>query len=319
MRSPVVPVLGLVAIVVLPAGCIKKMLTEGEIASTRQAADSFDTIGDYELAHSATQAGLVQFEGMHALAPENTDALFLLVKGWTGYGFGFVEDEMESAQDAGDDGMADYHRKRARMAYDRAIFYGLRALAQEADGFDEARKSAQTMSAWLAAHFVSKDDVPFLFWTGDAWLSRVDLMKGDDEEGPAFVAELHVGAAMVERAMALDASFEHFGALAVLAAYHARTNMAELDQARLLFESALAKTEWKSLIVPFVYATKYACMRGDGVLYQDLLDRVLLAQDPSPQERLTNAIAKRRARRWLGKKRAKDECGIDLAARPSTK
>src|SRR5579864_5387225 len=96
-------------------GCIKKMLTDGEIESTRKAADSFDTIGDYELALSATQAGLVQFEGMHALAPDNEDALFLLVKGWTGYGYGFLEDEMEAAQDAGDEEMADYQRKRARM------------------------------------------------------------------------------------------------------------------------------------------------------------------------------------------------------------
>jgi hypothetical protein len=55
-------------------------------------------------------------------------------------------------------------------------------------------------------------------------------------------------------------------------------------------------------------------MRGDGVLYRDLLDRVLSAEDPDPQQRLTNAIAKRRAKRWLGKRRAKEECGIDLAA-----
>ena len=55
-------------------------------------------------------------------------------------------------------------------------------------------------------------------------------------------------------------------------------------------------------------------MRGDGALYQDALNRVLLAQDPDPHQRLTNAIAKRRAKRWLGKRRAKEECGIDLAA-----
>jgi hypothetical protein len=256
----------------------------------------------------------VQFEGMHALAPDNTDALFMLVKGWTGYGFGFIEDEMETAADAGDADMADYQRKRARMAYDRAVFYGLRGLAERADGFGDARKSAQTMSKWLTDHFVTAKDAEFLFWTGDAWTSRVDLMKGDDAEGPGFVAELYVGVAMLERAMALDPSFEHFGGLVALGAYHARTNLAELDQARLLFETSLAKTEWKSLVVPFVYATKYACVRGDGVLYRDLLDRVLSVEDPDPQQRLTNAIAKRRAKRWLGKSRAKEECGIDLAS-----
>ncbi len=316
LREAAVTSLALLALASAPVGCIEKMLTNGEIESTRRASDAFDTIGDYELARSATQAGLVQFEGMHALAPDNDDALFLLVKGWTGYGYGFLEDEMEAAADSGDDDMADYQRKRARMAYDRAVFYGLQALSQKSDGFDQARKSAPAIAKWLADHFTTPGDAEFLFWTGNAWASRVDLMKGDDAEGPGFIAELYVGAAMLERAMALDPAFEHFGSLAALAAYHARTNIAELDDARLLFDTALAKTEWKALIVPFVYATKYACMKGDGVLYRDLLDRVLLAADPDPSQRLTNAIAKRRAKRWLGKRRAKDECGIDLAAPP---
>jgi tetratricopeptide (TPR) repeat protein len=313
MRLPLTT-LGLCALVLGSTGCIEQMLTNGEIESTRRASDAFDTIGDYELALSGTQAGLVQFEGMHALAPDNADALFLLVKGWTGYGYGFLEDQMEAAEDAGDADLADYHRKRARMAYDRAVFYGLRGLARKAAGFEEARKSAPTLAKWLADHFVAKEDAEFLFWTGNAWASRVDLMQGDDAEGPGFVADLYVGVAMLERAMALDPGLEHFGVLMALGAYHARSNLAELDQARLLFETALAKTEWKSLIVPYVYATKYACMRGDGVLYRDLLDRVLSAEDPDPQQRLTNAIAKRRAKRWLGKHRAKDACGIDLGA-----
>jgi hypothetical protein len=138
-------------------------------------------------------------------------------------------------------------------------------------------------------------------------------MKGDDQEGPAFVAELYVGVAMLERAYALDPSFEHFSVLIALGAYHARTTVAELDQAKQMFDMALAKTEGKSLLVPLIYATKYACMKADGALYQDMLNRVLQAQDPDPQQRLTNAIAKRRAKRWLYKKRVKDECGIDLA------
>ncbi len=261
----------------------------------------------------------MQFEGMHALAPDNADALFLLVKGWTGYGYGFIEDEMEAAQDAGDDAAAEYQKQRARMAYDRAVFYGLRWLAQRADGFEQAKRSGQTLDQWLREHFTSKDDAVALFWTGNAWMSRTDLMKGDDQEGPAFVAELFVGVAMLERALALDPAFEHYGALVALGAYHARSNVAELDQGKQLLDAALAKTEWKSLFVPYIYATKYACMKGDPVLYQDMLGRVMMAQDPDPYQRLTNAIAKRRARRWLGKRRAKEECGIDLAAAPAAK
>ncbi len=299
------------------SGCIEKMLIDGQIDSTRRASASFDTLGDYELARSAAQAGLAQFEGMHALALDNADALFLLAKGWSGYAYGFVEDEMEGAEDAGDEDLAEYHRKRARMAYDRAVFYGLLLLAQKADGFDAAKKSQPVLAHWLAEHFRREDDVPGLFWTGYAWIARADLMKGDDDEGPAFVAELHVGVAMLERAAALDPAFEHFSATVALAAYHARTNLAELAEAKQLFDSALARTQGRSLLVPFTYATKYACVRGDGALYEEMLGRVLQAPDPNPWQRLSNAMAKRRARRWLGRKRAKQECGIDLAARPT--
>jgi hypothetical protein len=307
--------LSLVAVVTLGSiGCVKQALTNGQISATREASGALDTIGDYELAKSAAQAGLVQFEGMHQLEPANEDALFLLVKGWAGYGYGFIEDELEAAEDAGDEALADYERKRARMAYDRAVFYGLETIASRAEGFDQAKKSEQALSKWLTDHFASQADVPNLFWTGYAWLARVNLMKGDDNDGPAFVAELFVGVALLERAAALDPSYEHYAALVALAAYHARTGMAELDQAKQLFDTALAKTEGKALLIPLNYATRYACTKADAALYQDMIQRVLQAPDPDPQQRLANAIAKRRARRWLGKRRAKDQCGIDFAA-----
>src|SRR5215475_8275810 len=129
----------LLSLALANTGCIEKMLTNGQIEATRRASGAFDTIGDYELARSAAQAGLVQFEGMHRLAPNNEDALFMLTQGWVGYGFVFAEDDMEVAADAGDEGLVEYHKKRAKMAYDRALQYGLEHLAHEDEGFPGAR------------------------------------------------------------------------------------------------------------------------------------------------------------------------------------
>jgi hypothetical protein len=314
MRSPLLALPVAAALAFGSSGCIKSALTNGQISATLEASSAFDTLGDYELARSAAQAGLVQFEGMHVLAPDNTDALFLLTKGWVGYAYGFVEDELETAEDAGDDDLADYHRKRARMAYDRAVFYGLEMLDQTDHGFEASKKNELSLTKWLSDHFTSKDDAPKLFWTGYGWVERADVMKGDDTEGPAFVADLYIGVAMLERAVALDSAVEHYSGLIILAAYHARTRMAEMDQAKQLLDLALAKSEGKNLMVQLNYATKYACMKGDGALYQDMINKVLLAPDPDPHQRLSNAVAKRRAKRWLGKHRVKDACGIDLAA-----
>ena len=77
-------------------------------------------------------------------------------------------------------------------------------------------------------------------------------MAGDDEEGPAFVAELYIA----RRACSSGPSPSTrrpstTGAYLALAAYHARSNMAELDEAKKLLDEAIEKTQGKVLLVPF--------------------------------------------------------------------
>ena len=103
--------------------------------------------------------------------------------------------------------------------------------------------------------------------------------------------------------------------LVMLAAYHSRSGMAEMDEGKKLFERALAKTERRDLVVQMVYATKYACAKGDPALYQRSSPRCSRRTIPDPEQRLENTIAKREAKRWLGRRRVKDQCGFDLPAR----
>jgi len=289
-------------------GCIKSMLTNGQIQATRQASVAFDSMGDYEMARSAASAGLVQFEGMHVLAPDNEDALFLLLKGWVGYAFAFPEDDYEAAADAGNDELAEYHKKRARMAYERAVFYGVELLKAQKSDFDAARKNDATLRDWLARNFESKDDAETLFWLGYGWLGRVNIAKDD----PVLVADLFVGVALLDRSNAIDPTIMHYAAETAIAAYHARSAVAELDQGKTMFEDVLTKTQRKSLVVQVNYASRYACLKGDRHLYEGLLNEVLNAEDPDPGQRLTNTIAKRRAKRYLGRQHMMD-CGFDMS------
>lgn len=298
----------LVALAVAQTGCVKQMLTNGQISATREGSSAFQSVGDYEVARGAISAGLAQFEGMHKLAPDNEDALFLLLQGWASYGFAFAEDDYEVATDQGNDELADYDKKRAKMAYDRAIFYGLESLAQTDDGFKDARRNDATLKAWLDENFDDVDDAPTLFWIGSTWLLRTDLLK----DQPEVVADLFVGVRILEQATKLDPSFNHYAGLAGLGAYHSRSPMAEPEQGKKLFEEALAKTQRKSLLVQLNYAHSYACIKGDRVLYEKLLNEVLNADDPDPQQRLTNAIAKRRAKRYLSNDKEMD-CGFDMS------
>jgi hypothetical protein len=318
VRSSVLRLLLVSALGLGSGGCIRQAMLDGELQGARDASGALDTIDDYELARIAATGSLAQLEGMHLLAPHNANGLFLLTKAWAGIGYAFIEDDMEAAEDQGDEALADHHRKRARSVYDRAVGYALQLLAQRAPGFDQAKKSARTFDRWLKDHFTTKDDASNLFWTAYPWLERIDVMKGDDQEGPPLIAELYVGVAMLEHAVALDPTVEQYAGMLALGAYHARTGFAEMDQAKAMLDTVTARTDGKPLIVPLTYATRYACVRGDRALYKKLLDQVLTAQDPDPRHGLQNAIAKRRAARWLGKKRARNECGFDPTEAPPT-
>ena len=86
--------------------------------------------------------------------------------------------------------------------------------------------------------------------------------------------------------------------------------MADTAKAKAIFEDVIAKTQRKSLLVLTNYAARYGCLKQDKALYEKLLQEVVHAEDPDPTNRLQNAVAKRRAKRYLGKNRMSD-CGFD--------
>jgi hypothetical protein len=285
------------------SGCIKSMLLDGQIKGTREGSVAIDTLGDYEVARSIAFSGLGQFEGMHQLAPGNEDALFLLTKGWTATGFAFIEDDYEAAVDADDEPHAEYHRSRARAAYDRALRYGIALLEMHATGFEKAKTNVASIKAYTAKF--SRSDAQNLLWVGQAWLAKSNMAKDD----PAVVAELHVGEALVERSIELDESLAYGAGHAALGAYHARTAMAELDVSYKHFGRAIELTRGLALLPKFTMARTYFCMKGDKASYEKTLKEIVDAPDSLPEQRLQNTIAKRRARRYLGKSRMAN-CGF---------
>lgn len=289
-------------------GCIKEAILNGQIEGTRRGSAAVDSFSDVEIAKTAAFAGVTQFEGMHYLAPDNADALFMLTKGWTSATFAFIEDELEQAEDREGEmsPMYAYHKGRAVAGYDRAIYYGLELLGHKAPGFEAAKKNDDTMKAWLQAFDDPDKDAEALFWTGYAWIARVNILKDE----PAAVSDLFIGVAMVEKAKALKPDYL-FGTIhTVLGAYHARSPLAELDEAKKEFDAAIAVTGGKSLLPRFQLAARYYCAKGDKESYVKALTEVVEAGDLLAEARLTNAIAKRRANRYLGKDRMMRMCGF---------
>jgi tetratricopeptide (TPR) repeat protein len=287
-------------------GCIKKTLLEGQITSTRQASEAINTIHDYEIARSVASAGIGQLEGMHRLAPDNADALFMLTRGWAGLSFGFAEDDYEAAHETGDSKLAQYHLARARAGYQRAVHYGLELLAQSAEGFAQAKANQQSLRAWLVENFEEPEQSEDLLWTGYAWIGHVSASK----EIPEIVGELYVGVEIVRRAVELDERAVHALGHTILGSYHARTAMAELDKSKEHFDRALALNGGKFLATKLNLAIRYHCAKSDRGEYERLLREVLQDDSDLPTARLQNAIAKRRARRYLGNSMWQEECGF---------
>lgn len=288
------------------SGCLKQIILEGQISSTRKASAAVNTIQDYEVAEKAAMAGLSTIEGLRYLAPDNEDALFLLTRSWASVSLGFIEDKMERTEDEeGTSPNWDYHKRRAEAGYDRAVWYGIQLLEQTAPNFKDYTRNVATMQEYLKA-FDEPEDAETLFWVGNAWLGRANVGK----EKPDLVGEVFVGVTMIERSVELDPTYMDGTGYTILGSYHARTPMAELDEAKAYFEKSLALAGDKSYMPKVQFATKYYCNKRDKENYEKLLNEVLDAGDGDPYQRLANTIAKRKANRWLGEKRMREYCGF---------
>ncbi len=297
----------LAVLFVLQVGCLKQIILEGQIASTRKASAAVNTIGDYEVAEKIAMAGLGQIEGMRYLAPDNPDALFMLTRSWSSVALGFMEDAMERAEDA--DGSVspdfDYHRRRARSAYERAIWYGSQLLENEHAGFKDAQKNAETIKTYLAQFDDPEVHAETLFWLGQAWLGRT----GVSSEKGEVVGELFVAVALLERSAELDDTYMFGSVHVALGAYHARST-AEMEDAEKHFKRALELSDGKTLLPKVQYAARVLCNKGDKAGYVKTLEEVMASGDGEPYQRLANTIAKRKAQRWLGSERMRQNCGF---------
>lgn len=296
-----------VALSLSSAGCIKKILLEGQIASTRKGSAAIQSLHDWEIAEKAAMAGIAQIEGMRYLAPENEDALFMLTRSWASVALGFIEDELERVEDVegSSSPQVDYLKRRTEAAYDRAVWYGQKLLGSRIEGFKEAQKNSDTMKAWLA-QFEGPEDAEKLFWLGYAWMGRVNIAK----ERPEMVSELFIGVAMLERSVELDPTYMNGSGHVALGAYHARTPSAELDESKKHFDKALAIGGEKAYMAKVQLAVRYHCNKGDKASYEATLKEVLEGGDLDPYQRLPNTIAKRKAFRWMQPARMRDNCGF---------
>lgn len=285
----------------------RPMIFNDALQWTNQGSDHFNTIHDFKVAEDAAYFGIGTLEGYYTLVPENEEGLLMLTRGWTSIAFGFIDDDREEAMEGKDETLTEYHTERARAACRRGRFYGERLIAKRASGFDKAQRNANTLDAWLAENFQDKKYAQELLWLGVSIVGQVNF----DRDNPATVANLWVGVEILKQVIKLDETVENALAHSALGAYHARSTLAELDESKAHFERAIELQHGKLLMTQVSMAQTYYCMKGEKAKYMSTLKAVLAAGDTFPEQRISNAVAKRKARRYLTNKIWQEECGFD--------
>lgn len=239
---------------------------------------------DLDIAEKSIPSNLKLLETVLRIDPENTDYLLLASQGYSSYSLGFVEDS---------------DIDRARIFYARGKDYGMRILNQNRAFTGAAERPAHEFRKALATF--SRKDAPAVFWTAIGWGSAIGLTLTD----PQSVAELPKVEAMMDFVLRNDSTYFYGGAhffLGALAGGRPKLLGGDMDASRAHFEQSLKISGGRYLMTYILFARYYAVQAQDRALFNECLTHVDTASiDILPGARLSNAVAKRKAKLMRGK------------------
>ena len=288
--------LGVLCIVALGGCDVAKFTADSTAGLFTRAAPAFESYWDYDLAGEAVPATIVQFEGILRVIPDNESILAQLSQAYVAYAYGWVEADVEALEFEGNYEEADVQRGRARMMYLRAVDLTRHWVRLHNEDVDSAvRASVEDLEAWLRSAFVEEADAEMLLWHGYAWGSYINAAKDDMEA----IADLAYAKAFVARSIELNPDYYNAAGYVFMGVATASEMAADMDQAKVYFEKALARTERRALQTQVNMARYYAVKTGNRELFDTLLTEVMDAHDPLPEARLANLMARERAALYI--------------------
>ena len=288
--------IGLVCIVALGGCDVAKFTADSTAGLFTRAAPAFEAYWDYDLAGEALPATVVQFEGILRVVPDNESILAQLAQAYVAYAYGWVEADVEELEFASDYEEAEVQRRRARIMYLRALDLTRHWVRLHNPDVDLAvGGTVDELEQWLQEAFIEKADAEMLLWHGYAWGSYINTSKDDMEA----IADLEYAKAFVARSIELDPDHYNSAGYAFMGVATASEMAGDMEEAKVYFEKALARTERRALQVQLNMARYYAVKEGDRELFDKLLSEVMEADDPLPEARLANRMARVRAALYI--------------------
>jgi predicted anti-sigma-YlaC factor YlaD len=282
------------AMVGLGSGCSVRRMAINQVGDALAGGGAtFASDDDPELVKAAAPFSLKLMESLLEESPRHKGLLLATASGFTQYSYAFVQQDADELEDKDVRAAADL-RARARRLYLRARNYGLRGLEVERAGFQKALES----SPKTAVARVKAKEVPLLYWTAVSWAAAISVSK----DNPELIGDMPKVEALIDRALALNESFDHGAIHTFLISYEMSRRQGEGDpaaRARKHFERALELSGGKMAGPMVSLAEAVSVQQQNQPEFKSLLDRALaINPDLKPEWRLTNLIMQRRAR-WL--------------------
>ena len=288
--------IGVICIVALGGCDVAKFTADSTAGLFTRAAPAFESYWDYDLAGEALPATVVQFEGILRVVPDNEAILSQLAQAYIAYAYGWVEADVEELEFESEYEEADVQRQRARIMYLRALDLTRHWVRlYNADVDLAVSGTVEDLESWLQEAFIEKADAEMLLWHGYAWGSYINTAKDD----MAVVADLEYAKAFVARSIELDPDYYNAAGYTFMGVATASEMAGDMDVAKVYFEKALARTERRALQIQLNMARYYAVKEGDRDLFDKLLTEVMDADDPLPEARLANRMARVRAALYI--------------------
>jgi predicted anti-sigma-YlaC factor YlaD len=264
------------ALAVALGGCsVRQYALDNASDALSNGGSAFAADDDPELVRAAAPFSLKLIESLLAENPRHKGLLLAATRGFTQYAYAFLQQEAEEAEER-DLARAAALQERARRMYRRARDYGLRALALD------QRQS----------------DVALLYWTAASWAGLIALSK----DSPETLAELPALEALMDRALALDESFERGAIHTFLIGYETVRQGGRGDPAKRAaahFVRALELSGGADAAAFVAMAEAVSVPQQRRAEFEALLRQALsIDPDRHPENRLANLVSQRRAR-WL--------------------
>lgn len=282
----------MVAGIAVSLGCnTERLAANTAIDMALRAKSAFGAESDLELARAAAATGLKQLEGFLLVTGKRPDLLTLLAEGFCGWGAGFVQDAWEvEVLERGGQGEAEL--ASARSAFARCARYAQWLLPAELAGILEAPEPAASQALARAR----PEEAAALYWLVTA---HATLLGMTGEVRLALLVPRMI--AVLERVVALAPALEHGQARLLLGVLLAVTPvLGDLDEGARQLALARQQTGGRLLIVDVLAARALAVARQDRAMFRELLVRVVQTSPAIwPEQRMSNELAHRMARRYL--------------------